>query len=190
MYNTINSFAKWIFVYVCWSISIIEYESILLSWKEKVRHNLIRPTTWIQENLAYETFTTWAGPYGGSQTIEGKNVEAYVRVMPHAEYISASACLCQGLYEFTDSWLVSNFGITDSVSVNVNCPKFSSKTEPGAVPSDDVKISFAHMLAVRDACGESRLKGGMHFTKSVTDAYDLCEGVGYVGHDFAVELWG
>lgn len=172
-------------------ITAVEYESILLSWKEKVRHNLIRPTTWIQENLAYETFTTWAGPYGGgSETIEGKNVEAYVRVMPHSEYISASACLCQGIYEFTDSWLVSNFGITDSVSVNVNYPKFSSKTEPGAVPSDDVKISFAHMLAVRDACGESRLKGGMHFTKSVTDAYDLCEGVGYVGHDFAVELWG
>ena len=191
MYNTINSFAKWIIFYVRWPISITEYESILLSWKEKVRHNLIRPTTWIQENLAYETFTTWAGPYGGgSKTIEGKNVEAYVRVMPHSEYISASACLCQGIYEFTDSWLVSNFGITDSVSVNVNYPKFSSKTEPGAVPSDDVKISFAHMLAVRDACGESRLKGGMHFTKSVTDAYDLCEGVGYLGHDFAVELWG
>jgi len=168
----------------------VEYESIMLAWKEKVRHNLIRPTTWIHDNLAEERFETWAGPRAGVKEIFGKSFEAYVRVMPHSEYVSGSACLCQGLHEFVDSWLTTNLGIDDSISVNLTFDKFSSKTEPGFSPSADINIEFKDMLSFKDACGESRLKGGMHFTKSVSDAYKLCEGIGYIGGNYAQDLWG
>jgi hypothetical protein len=110
--------------------------------------------------------------------------------MPHSEYVSGSACLCQGLHEFVDSWLTTNLGIDDSISVNLTFDKFSSKTEPGFTPSTDINIEFKDTLSFRDACGESRLKGGMHFTKSISDAYELCEGIGYIGGDYAQDLWG
>ena len=171
-------------------LTAVEYESIMLAWKEKVQHNLIRPTTWIQDNLGEERFETWAGPKAGVKEISGKNFEAFVRVMPHSEYVSGSACLCQGLHEFVDSWLTTNLGIADSISVNLTFDKFSSKTEPGFSPSTDINIEFKDMLSFRDACGESRLKGGMHFTKSIADAYELCEGIGYIGGDYAQDLWG
>ena len=34
-----------------------------------------------------------------------------------------------------------------------------------------------------DTCGESRLGGGMHFSSSVPDSYQLCDGVGTQGYN-------
>ncbi len=110
--------------------------------------------------------------------------------MPHSEYVSGSACLCQGLYEFTDSWLSSNLGIDNSIPIELNFDKFSSRVEGGVVPAEDITVTYENMYAVRTACGDSRLMGGMHYTKSVPDAYELCQGVGYIGEDYTAHLWG
>jgi len=166
-----------------------EYDSILLAWKEKVHHNLIRPTTWIQENMSDETFVTWTEG-GEIKEVHGKNFEAYIRVMPHSEYVSGSACLCQSLYEFTDSWVSTNLGMEDSIPISVELEKHSSKREPGITPSDDLVLTYSNTFAIRNACGESRLKGGMHFTASVPVAYELCEGVGTLAGIYAEDLWG
>jgi hypothetical protein len=167
-----------------------EYDSVLLTWKEKVRHNLIRPTTWIQENLSDEVFMTWAGPMAGKQEIQGKNFEAYIRVMPHSEYVSGSACLCQSLYEFTDSWINTHLGKEDSIEIELSFKKHSSIIEPNFNPPEDISVLFDNMLNFRDACGESRLKGGMHFTASVPDGYQLCEGIGKIGNEYTKHLLG
>ena len=151
---------------------------------------MIQPTTWNQENLSEETFVTWAGPGQGTKEIQGKNFEAYVRVMPHSEYISGSACLCQGVHEYVDSWVSSNLGIEDSLSLTVSLEKYSSQTEPGITPKEDITLFYLDVISVKNACGASRLKGGMHFTSAVANAYDLCEGVGYVGTAFSQGLWG
>ena len=110
--------------------------------------------------------------------------------MPHSEYVSGSACLCRGLYEYTDAWLESNLGIQDSMKIEVVFEKFSSKVEQSSVPSQDITVVFDNMLEVRNACGESRLNGGMHYTKSVSNAYTLCEGIGSLSNDFTQGLWG
>mmetsp|Transcript_26657 Transcript_26657/g.37568 ORF Transcript_26657/g.37568 Transcript_26657/m.37568 type:complete len:541 (+) Transcript_26657:113-1735(+) len=167
-----------------------EYDSILLAWKEKVRYNLVRPTTWIQEQMEDKDIETWAGPGQGTKTFKGKNFEAYVRVMPHSEYVSGSGCICQAAYEFTDVWLKDNLDISDSIPLQL--PEFivgSSKTEPNITPATNVTIDLQNMEALRDACGESRLDGGMHFTASVEASYKLCEGVGVKAARFARDLW-
>ena len=87
-----------------------EYDAILLAWREKVRHDLVRPTTWIQEEMGEEDFDTYAGPYQGARTIKGKNFEAFVRVMPHSEYVSGSGCICTAMAQFTDAWMEATDG--------------------------------------------------------------------------------
>jgi hypothetical protein len=46
------------------------------------------------------------------------------------------------------------------------------------------------MLNFRDACGESRLKGGMHFTASFPDGYQVREGISKIGNEYAKHLLG
>lgn len=194
-----------------------EYDATLLAWREKVHHDLIRPTTWIQEEMGEEDFDTYAGPYQGSQNIKGKNFESYVRVMPHSEYVSGSGCICTAMAQFTDAWMeatdgqlappgMAPFTFTSGNSIpipvaNDNPPgapgareppfvQGSSKSEPGVTPASDITLMYPTMTALRDACGQTRLDGGMHFTDSVARSYELCDGIGDVGATYSMELMG
>ena len=169
-----------------------ENDGIILAWKEKVNHDLVRPTTWIQTEMANVEFDTYAGPYKGIKRIKGKNFESYVRVMPHSEYVSGSACICQALMELTDNWMVLNDPNTDPSTFSIELPTFvqgSSRTEPGVTPAQDITMTFQNMQELRDACGQSRLDGGMHFTEAVTASYELCEGVGTAASQLAYGLF-
>eukprot|EP01084_Bolivina_argentea_P201236 344012_1 len=75
-------------------ISLSEHDALLQSWNQKIEFDLIRPTTVIQRKNT-EKITTYGGPYQGIKTFEAKDFEPYIRVMPHSEYPSGSACLCQ-----------------------------------------------------------------------------------------------
>jgi hypothetical protein len=166
-----------------------DYDATILAWKEKVNHDAVRPTTWIQEEMAELEFTTYAGAYKGVRTIKGKNFESYVRVMPHSEYVSGSACICQALMELTDRWVDLHGG--DSTGLQIPLPTFaagSSRTEPGVTPAQDITKVLHGMQELRDICGQSRLDGGMHFTQSVTASYGLCNGVGIAAADYAYAL--
>ena len=174
-----------------------EYDSLLLAWKEKVRHDLVRPTTWINRKMEKDEVTTWAGPYQGVKTFEGKYFEAYVRVMSHSEFPSGSACICGALAEYTDQWL-DLFGQDlafpppqNSTSIPIHVPtilKGSSRTEPGMTPAADLTITYANLQELVRACGESRLDGGMHFERAVEASYELCDGVGSLGAVYASHL--
>jgi len=197
-----------------------EYDSILVAWKEKVTHDRIRPTTWIQNKMAEEDFVTYGGPYQGVQTIKGKEFESWSRVMPHSEYISGSACICQSLKDYTDEWMdrsvtVNNKGVflhklpgyegapvfspggsiavaiaTDQTGRAAPFRAGSSSTEPGKTPATDLTLVVESMTELRDQCGQSRLDGGMHFAQAVEHAYPLCEGIGQQAADYSVTLLG
>lgn len=166
-----------------------DYDAILVAWKEKRNYDLVRPTTWIQEQMANVDMMTYAGPGMGVTTIKGKNFEAWVRVMPHSEYVSGSGCICQAIYEYTDEWINFNLGLNNSIAVPL--PPFavgSSKTEPDLTPQTEINIVMDNMLELRNACGQSRLDGGMHFTASIQSSYDLCQGIGSQGVDYTSYL--
>ena len=171
-----------------------DFDAMLLAWKEKVKHDLVRPTTFIQNRMGDKTIKTWAGPFSekSSTKFKGKNFEAYTRVMPHSEYVSGSACICQAAYEFTDMWLDKMMGMPNSTQIALPMfPAGSSTVEPGMTPASDLDpIIMENLLEFRNACGESRLDGGMHFSKSVPDAYQLCEGVGVAAVMKSFDLWG
>jgi hypothetical protein len=77
-----------------------------------------------------------------------------------------------------------------------NCS--SSRQDPDKLPrfcTEDYAFTVADMKDLEQTCGQSRLWGGMHFTKSVPAGHELCAGIGekaveyinqvYAGSDFA-----
>ena len=173
-------------------VTAADYEACILAWKEKVNHDLVRPSTWINTQMANVDFHTYAGPYQGVKTIKGMNFKSWVRVMPHSEYVSGSACICQVLMELTNNWMVLHDPNTDPSTLSITPATFakgSSRTEPGVTPAQDITMTFQNMQELRDACGQSRLDGGMHFTEAVTASYELCEGVGTAASQLAYGLF-
>lgn len=109
--------------------------------------------------------------------------------MPHSEFVSGSGCLCTSLYQFTDAWVNATLSI-NTVSVNAVFPKGSSNVEPGLTPASNLTVKFDSMEALRDACGQSRLDGGIHFTAAIPQSYKLCDNVGNLGFIRTEILWG
>lgn len=189
-----------------------EYDSILVAWNIKVKNDIVRPTTWIQEQMTNEYFDTYAGPFQGSKSIRGADFQAYVRVMPHSEYMSGSACICQSLKDFGDEWMDQTHGQLNSTGnaffeytpgASIPLPistemtgrpkpflKHMSRTEPGKSPSQNLDLVALTLTEMRNQCGESRLNGGMHFERSVPDSYHVCEGIGNQAADYALQLLG
>jgi len=134
-----------------------EVDSIIITWKEKVRHDLVRPTTRIHA-LGDQEVESAAG------THKAGDWAPHVRVMPHSEFPSGSACICKSLQEFTDAFVKQLSG-SETVQITNEFLGFGVHT-------------FASMSELRDACGDSRLWAGLHFTQAVVDGYALCEGLG------------
>lgn len=138
-----------------------EHDVVLLAWKEKVRHDLVRPTSVVQA-LGDAEVTSFAG------THKAKDWVPLIRVMPHAEYPSGSGCICIAVAQFIDAFVSDQYG-DDSIKTTWEFDDIGS-------------VTFDKMMDLVDICGESRLWGGMHFTASVPDSYTLCDGVGTKGY--------
>lgn len=64
----------------------------------------------------------------------------------------------------------------------------SSQIEPGITPATDITLMYESMIEFNEACGRSRLDGGMHFTAAVPEGKKLCEGFQPKVTDFITEL--
>ena len=159
-------------VFYHYGYTSVELDTVLLAWKEKINHDLIRTTTKVQARGADQILS-----YDGS-TINAYDWHAYMRVMPHAEYPSGSGCICTGVYQYVDAYV--NYGHGDtSFATDWFFEAGSNSITDG--PASDITLSFANMEELRDMCGDSRLWGGMHFSAAVPDSYDLCDNVGTLG---------
>lgn len=146
-----------------------ELDVVILSWKEKIRWDRIRPTSLVQL-LDDKQVTSFAG------THDAKDWVPLIRVMPHAEYPSGSGCICLGVAQFIDTFLIKEYSVSS----------IATSWEFNNYP-----FSFNNMTELANVCGESRLWGGMHFSKSVPDSYELCNGVGERAYtDLMITLLG
>ncbi|CAM9235018.1 unnamed protein product [Laminaria digitata] len=128
------------------AVQLSIYNSVILAWREKIRHDLPRPTTVIGNKLGDKLVETYAGPGEGVQTIKASEWEPFVHIMAHSEFPSASACICQVFAE-----QVVNFTGTDEISPPLMFASFS----------------FTSWSEISQVCGDSRVWGGMHFAVSV-----------------------
>eukprot|EP01084_Bolivina_argentea_P230150 388255_1 len=159
------------------------YDCVVQSWLEKRRWDLVRPTTLIK-NDGRKIIKTYGGPSsgGGIQTINSFDFETYMRLMPHSEYPSASACICQGITDFNQIFLREYMQITGMLPpINLEFEAGSSINEPGMTPKTDLAVQFTDLNDYNLHCGESRRQGGMHFTNAISGGQQLCKGIGEKG---------
>lgn len=169
-------------------------DSVVLAWTEKVRHDLVRPTTVIQR-WGNDTLLTYGGDPSVMEPVEiaARDFQAHTRVMPHSEFPSGSSCMCTVFREFTDGFTEAMYGGNLQNIVfggddghRINCDNEIGEDLPKG--GCDHRFSLADMKELEEVCGQSRLWGGMHFTKSVPGGHELCTGIGEKTLDYMLEI--
>lgn len=164
-----------------------EYDSIVISWKEKVRYDLIRPTTVIKR-WGGRNITTWATGVGVT-TFPAREFEAYKRVMPHSEYVSGTSCLFEASRGYIEGYM-AHIGLNPAFPISfLPYPPGSSKVEPGLTPATTVMLQYSSFALMAEAGGQSRLYGGIHFPQAVAAGKQLCVGIGETAVAASVQLY-
>jgi hypothetical protein len=139
------------------------------AWDNKRSFNSVRPITAIRTLFQGQSVRAWAGPYQGTSMIDGAAWFPYQPTTfptpPFPEYSSGhsnfSAAGAEILKLFTGS---DRFGGSTVFRAG------SSRIEPGAVPSNDVTLSWATFSDAAKEAGISRRYGGIHFEQGDLDA--------------------
>ncbi|CAN0483832.1 unnamed protein product, partial [Ectocarpus sp. 12 AP-2014] len=115
--------------------------------------------------LGDELVEAYAGPDQGVQTMKASEWEPFIRTMPHSEYPSASACLCEGFAR-----QIENFLGDDKIEPALQFP-------PGPPPASlNASLEFTSWSEISQVCGDSRVWGGIHFAGAVLAGAELCGG--------------
>jgi hypothetical protein len=138
------------------------------AWDNKCAFDSVRPITAIRYLFCGSMVRAWAGPYQGTRWIDGAAWLPYqpptFPTPPFPEYSSGhstfSAAGAETLRLFTGS---------DAFGASTTLRAGSSKIEPGAVPRDDVTLSWATFSDAADQAGLSRRYGGIHFEQGDLD---------------------
>jgi hypothetical protein len=168
-----------------------EHDSVLQVWREKVRFDRVRPTTVIQR-WGDDEINTYNGIPSSTdpEYIKARDFQSFIRVMPHSEYPSGSASICTAYAEFVDLFTQEFFGTDLSLlpvgpdGANYGCDDPTSAFKLGC----GTPFHIHNMTELADICGQSRLWGGMHFTKSVEAGHDVATGIGKLALQFAKDV--
>lgn len=158
------------------------------AWDNKRAFNSVRPITAIRTLFRSQSVRAWAGPYQGTRMIDGAAWFPYQPTTfptpPFSEYSSGhsnfSAAGAEILMLFTGS---DRFGGSTVLSAG------SSRIEPGAVPLNDVKLSWATFSDAANQAGISRRYGGIHFEQGDLDARATGRIAARIAWEKAREYW-
>eukprot|EP00177_Eucheuma_denticulatum_P005293 GFKZ01009628.1.p1 GENE.GFKZ01009628.1~~GFKZ01009628.1.p1 ORF type:complete len:511 (+),score=43.36 GFKZ01009628.1:227-1759(+) len=165
-----------------------QHDAVLLAWKEKRRHDLVRPTTIIRRLFGGKMIPAFKGLEEGSGMVLGDEWEPLVPVQPHSEFPSASAVICRASMDHLRLQLKDLFG-------NISIPAFEAVVQPLGLPQPrspvefPVKVRFRTLQEAARSCGRSRLLAGVHFAPSVPAGLRLAEGVGEAAFRHTNDLW-
>ena len=176
---------------------IILWFIVIYAWREKIHHDLVRPTTVIQR-WGEDELTTFDGNRKKPTVtkINAYDFQAFARVMPHSEFPSGSSCICTAYHEFTDIFTNHYFSknITDMFwgygGIDFGCSSLSVMDPVHAdfLGCKQGGFKVENMKKLAQECGDSRLWGGMHFTAAVDAGHNLCQGIGELGFTYMEKI--
>ena len=170
--NTVDEDVKLFF-----AVTNALHDAGIAVWDCKRAFDYVRPVTAVRFLMAGRDIRAWAGPFRGTQTIEGEQWQAYqtgaqpTPAFPefssgHSAFSSAAA---EVLRAFTGS---DAFGHSATVKAG------TSAVEPGLVPAADLTLTWATFSEAADEAGMSRRWGGIHFTEGDVQSRALGRKVG------------
>lgn len=146
----------------------------IASWKEKVRHDAVRPISAIRHLYAGQNIQAYVQNVG-KQTIRGEDWLSYLRTLPHPDFPSATSCYCAAYAEFMKELIGTDQWINPGPLV---FPKGCSRRESGLTPSQDITVEFSSWDELVHECGQSRLYAGVHFQGAIDAGIKLCAPLG------------
>ena len=155
---------------------VAQHDALLVAWKEKLRHDLVRPTTIITRLLGKKLIRAFIPSSLKVQKIPADEYETFIRTQPHSEFPSASAVLCSATFENLRTGLEAKFG------ANLTVPPFVFPVPPNTLRSIPIEvpvtIRFDNLQEATSSCAQSRLWAGVHFEPSIVAGVQLGRGVG------------
>jgi uncharacterized protein DUF6851/vanadium-dependent haloperoxidase-like protein len=144
-------------------------DAAICAWDNKRAFASVRPITAIRYLFERQRVRAWAGPYRGTQTINGLDWLPYqpstFPTPPFPEYSSGHSTFSAAGAEI----LRLSTG-KDDFGASVTIRAGSSKVEPGSTPAHDVTLSWRTFSEAADQAGISRRYGGIHFEQGDLDA--------------------
>src|SRR5438552_7348948 len=126
-----------------------------MAWAAKTVYDSGRPYTAIHYLFKGKKVRAWAGPFRGTQEIDGGDWQPYqaatVVTPPFPEYISGHST-----FSAAGAEILKRFTGSDAFGASVTVPAGSSRFEPGTTPARDVTLSWATFTAAADQAGLSR----------------------------------
>jgi hypothetical protein len=157
------------------------FDAAIVLWKEKTRHDAVRPVSAIRHLYGNRPVTAWGGPGKGTVTdLPASQWRSYLGTADHPEYPSGSTGLCVAHAQASRRYFGSN-DLGWSVSVAAG----SSRVEPGITPRTDMVLGpWGTWDDFEEECGLSRHWGGVHFLPAIAAARDLVRNVGDIAYEF------
>jgi len=144
------------------------FDASICCWDGKRAFGSVRPITALRYLFQGQQVLAWSGPYHGTRLISGENWFPYQPTTfptpPFPEYSSGHST-----FSAAGAEILRLFTKSDRFGASVTFPAGSSRTEPGAVPADDLTLSWATFSQAADQAGISRRYGGIHFEQGDLD---------------------
>ncbi|CDF35158.1 unnamed protein product [Chondrus crispus] len=171
---------------------LAQHDAMVLAWKEKTAHDLVRPTTMMRRLLAGRKIRAYRGFKKGVGMVKAEEWEPAVPVQPHSEYPSASAVLCKvsaDQLELALRDMLGNASTGIPPLVQTIAPMGQPLSAPGTPVDVPVSVRFETLQEAARSCGTSRLDGGVHFEAAVAAGRRLADGVGEKAYQHVKDLY-
>ncbi|PXF44495.1 hypothetical protein BWQ96_05767 [Gracilariopsis chorda] len=151
-----------------------QHDALVIAWKEKRRHDLVRPFTLVRNLRRRQRFTAFVSEAAGFRTVRAEDWQSLISAQPHSEFPSGSAAICTAAMEHLDTYIRTKMGFVPSIKI-----RYPTDTLPFFV-SEDTTVAFSGPLQAANNCAQSRLWAGVHFSPSLPAGQSIGRGVGKI----------
>lgn len=155
---------------------LAQHDATVLAWREKVRHDLVRPETLLRLLQPGGSVRAWRGLRAGVGKIDVEDWQPAVRTMPHSEYPSLSAMVCTATLQHLQTAL-KDF-LPDNSTIPPYAVPSAGENIPGFPLPAPFPVRFDNLAQAARDCGRSRLNAGLHFVPAVLQGEIAAQGIG------------
>lgn len=164
------------------------FDASVQSWRIKRSYDSVRPVTAVHTLKAGISVLAWAGPYLGTQWMDGAKWEPYqastVVTPPFPEYLSGHS-----IFSATGAEILKRFTGSDAFGGSYTQAAHTSRVEPLTVPAVPVTLSWRTFTDAANEAGLSRRYGGIHFVPGDVDGRELGHLLGAADWAYAVTFF-